>query len=260
MLATMHRIFSQLKREYPDFAVYPQTLFDHWPNYMFVGPDHLRVGYERPNSVRVGRFVADAFGIPTPSGEPQADETPPPIIDLRSAPAWSDSQIGDAWQATGSEVQPQGAEQGARIVETDEGPGLHYIETVATGLTPGPYIVSVRFKAIGDRIIELAARGRARHSKGSTVCKPKLKTAYRTGDFFDGDMSYLSDDWMLCWGSIEVSGKAMGIDVNILPSSGGPAYIGDGRSGLVIDEVEVHPGWRPATAETGPPGGENAMN
>ena len=90
LLVIMHATFSELKRRYSNVAVYPSTLFEPWPNYMFVGPAHMRVGYERPNSVRVGKFLADALGIPSESWHKSpADTAPPRIIDLNTPAVWS---------------------------------------------------------------------------------------------------------------------------------------------------------------------------
>ena len=140
------------------------------------------------------------------------------------------------------------------------GPGPHHVETVVAGLTAGPYVFSLRFKPIGDRVIEVAARSGTDGPKASTSCNPKMDSAIRSIDAFDGGMSDLGNDWMLCWVSLEVPDTSVGIEVSTLLQSGIASYAGDGHSGLVFDDIELHPGWRPATVETGPPGGENAMN
>jgi hypothetical protein len=260
-LEFLHDSLSKLSDEHPNLIYYQAQVFEHWPDYMFVGADHLRVGYERPNSIRVGRFVAGALGVAAKSALPlPADQAKPPVIvDLSTPPVWSSGQDVKSWEAHGATVQPQSADDGTAVRETTES-GRHYVKTLITGLTPGPYIVSLRFKPIGDRFVTLSARVTARGSASTTYCNPKMEFALRQ-DFFDGDMSFLDDGWMLCWGSIEVPGSAMAVTVGTqlqtgTPFPGGADFAGSPEDGVIIGDVQLHRGWRPATAETGPPGGE----
>lgn len=95
-------------------------------------------------------------------------------------------------------------------------------------------------------------------------CNPQLKTASRS-DIYDGDMSFLADDWILCWGSVEVPGSAMAITVGTqlptgTPYSNSPYFTGSPDHGVIIRDVQLHRGCRPATPETGPPEGETKTN
>ena len=66
---------AQLKQKYSNLYVYPAGIFEHWPREIFTGADHLYLGYERFSSRRVGRFVADALGLPTTT----TGDTPIPL-------------------------------------------------------------------------------------------------------------------------------------------------------------------------------------
>jgi hypothetical protein len=230
---------SALKASYSNLYVYPEGLFEHWSHEIFTGADHVRVGYEQFASRRLGRFLADALGVPAQL-TPQSPPPPPqvPVVRSGEAPIWVNGRIGDDWRLDGLAAANL-AGSGMRVIEMGT-TGRHSIETVISGLVPNQYyLATARYKVVGDRIVHLTLRDVNGAQQGLTYCNLKAEEARRRGNFYDGGMSLQFNESVLCWGIIKLTQDSAVLGIDLLLQNAGRFYQGDGQSGLMIQEFSL---------------------
>jgi hypothetical protein len=241
--AAMDDALNELMREYPNALVYPREMVEHWPDERFTGTDHLRIGYEGLNSARVGKFVADALGIP-PANEPLPKTDMPPVAtDLLEPPVWIGDESVRDWRPIGLSLSTHDMSSAAIENANNE---RHYFYSTITGLEPGkPYIASIFFKPIGRRSINIVLRDADVSARGAVqgyvLCNPTEESVARFGPFYDSDMAH-RESWFVCWGSIVLSQPTAMFGVEILSSSGASPYPGDNNSGIEFRGAAVHYG------------------
>jgi hypothetical protein len=231
---------SLLKRKYSNLYVYPEGLFEHWPREIFTSADHLYVGYERYSSRRVARFVAAALGLPPKS----RDDTPVPLPSLSlvhadEKPVWQNGSIDHKWHIEGLVATPESGSSW-RILETAQNE-RHYFETGISGLAPNHYyLVVVSYKPIGERTINLVLRDAGKGHEGVTVCNPGGLESVRRADFYDGSMIANADGSVTCWGIIKLTQDQAFLGIDLLPRNGSFPYQGDGKSGMLLQNISVY--------------------
>jgi hypothetical protein len=236
-LRALRSAVTTLRAKYSNVSVYPPELFEHWPQEVFVEAAHLHVGYERYSSRRLGRFVADALGLPV-RAEPQA---PPPLpvalIRPGEAPVWTNGHMGAEWRLHGL-AATQSANEPWRVAETPA-TGRHSLETTISGLVPDRYyLVMLTYKPVGDRIVSLALKSVATGDGGSN-CNASASQANRYGDFYDGGMNLGADGSFVCWGIIKLTQDRAVLGIELWPQNANLPYRGDGQSGLIIQDVAL---------------------
>jgi hypothetical protein len=229
---------SSLKSKYPNLSVYPEELFEHWPRETFSGADHLRVGYERHASQRLGVFLADSLGLPTRSADrPPPPPSPPSLIRPAEKP-WIGGRIGDEWRLNG--VVAANVAGSATTVTEAETIGRHALETKISGAVPGQYyLASVTYKPLGDRIVNLSLKDANAGPQGRVSCNFKTEEATPRGRVYDGSMNLHADGLVTCWGIFQLRQSEATLDIELMLQNAGIYYRGDSRSGLLIHEFAL---------------------
>jgi hypothetical protein len=207
----------------------PKQMLDSWPTEKFVSSDHLRVGYDQENSRRVGKLLAQHFGIPARADASDAAPTAPVRRDL--LPAISE------WTRAGAVVQPDDSAGAYQLIEL-AGRGGHNIETKLTGLTPGRTLVlSFPATAIGARGIFVELQTAA--SRAGGYCDLYGVTAQRDGDMLDAGLDPQPDGWARCWVAIPIDTPEAKLRLSLMNERLDPVYAGDGTSGAAVGEIEL---------------------
>ena len=240
-LQALENSVAQLKQKYSNLYVYPAGIFEHWPREIFTGADHLYLGYERFSSRRVGRFVADALGLPTTTtGDTPIPLPAPSLLRADEKPAWQNGNIDDGkWRLQGVTATPESGSSW-RIVETAQAE-RHSLETLISGLVPDRYyLVMLSFEPIGDRMISLSLRDAVKGQEGLSWCDPAGSEAGRRADFYDGSMVVNADGSIVCWGIVKLTQDQAYLGIDLSLRKGGSPYQGDGRSGLLLRHVRLY--------------------
>jgi hypothetical protein len=219
-----------LVKRNPNMVVFPEGMLELWPAEKFVTAEHLRVGYDEENFRRVGKLLARVMGVP-PRADP-VDKSGDETVLTDVLPMVSD------WTSAGAVVRrEEGATAAHRLVEAG-GPGAHRIETRLTGLTPGRTIVlSFPAKPIGTRgiFVDVQTAGR----RGGGYCDLYGETAQRDGEMFDVGLEPQTDGWSRCWVAMPIDAPEATLRLSLMNERLDPAYVGDGRSGAAVGDVEL---------------------
>jgi hypothetical protein len=207
----------------------PEQMLEPWPTEKFVSSDHLRVGYDEANAKRVGKLLAQVFGV---AGRPDAPDKPAETIRRDVLPAISD------WAAAEAVVQrEEGRGDVHRFIES-AAPGVHRVETTLAGLVPGTFaVLSFPAKAIGARgiFVEVLAGGR----RGGGYCDLYGVTAQRDGDMRDAGFEPEADGWSRCWIAMPVEAPDATLRLSLINERLDRTYAGDGNSGAVVGAIEL---------------------
>jgi len=115
---------------------------------------------------------------------------------------------------------------------------VHHVEQGLTGLTPGKIVLlSFRARAIGARGIFVELRGGGRRAGG--YCDLPGGTAQRDGDMLDVGIDAEPDGWFRCWVAMNVDQPGAVLRLSLLDEHLNTAYVGDGRSGVALGNVDV---------------------
>jgi hypothetical protein len=230
---------SLLKRKHLNLYVYPEELFEHWPREVFSGADHLYLGYERYSSLRLGRFVAAALGLPSKTTGDVSVPLPSPVVRADEKPVWQNGNIDERWHLQDVVASPA-AGSSWRIVETAQR-ALHSLETRISGLIPDRYyLVAVSYEPIGDRIIDLSLRTAVKARAGATRCNPDGLEAMRRAGIYDGSMIVNADGSIVCWGIFKLTQDHAYLAIDLLSRTTRSWYQGDGRSGLLVRNISLY--------------------
>jgi hypothetical protein len=231
-----------LLNRHRDVSVVPEQILDVWPTEKFVSGDHLRVGYDAENSMRLGKALARALGT-EPRDEAVEAEKPAEKIRLGTVP------IAPTWQSEGAVVaDEEGA--GQRITEA-AGARVHHVEQKLAGLTPGKIaLLSFRAKAIGARgvFVEVLTAGQ----RAGGYCDLPGGTAQRDGDMRDAGVEPEPDGWWRCWAAMPIEEPTATLRLSLMNERLDPVYLGDGKSGAVIGAVELRETTRFLAQEASP--------
>ncbi|MBV8825288.1 MAG: hypothetical protein JO220_09930 [Hyphomicrobiales bacterium] len=233
-----------LVQRHQNVIALPEQMVEPWPTEEFVSSDHLRVGYDEENGKRVGKLLAEVFGLAARSDAPDdlgaAETTPPGTLPSVSA-----------WTADGAVVTPGSEPRGAQRLIESMGPGTHGIETKLTGLMPGRTLVlSFAAKAIGARgvFVEVLAHG----NRGGGYCDLYGATAQRDGDMRDAGIEPDPDGWSRCWVAMPVEAPEVTLRLSLMNERLDPAYVGDGKSGALLGLVAMRETTRFLAQEASP--------
>jgi hypothetical protein len=224
-------------------SVVPEQILEAWPTEKFVSGDHLRVGYDVENSIRVGRALARVLGTTPPDGAPATE------AETSTEAIRGDVPIAADWQSEGATVR-DGEGAGQRIIEAAE-TRVHHVEQKLTGLTLGKVVLlSFRAKAIGARgiFVELLTAGR----RGGGYCDLPGETAQRDGDMLDAGLDPAPDGWLRCWVAMPVEAPEATLRLSLMNERLDPLYRGDGKSGAIVGPVELRETTRFLTQEASP--------
>jgi hypothetical protein len=198
-----------------------------------VSSDHLRVGYDEENSRRVGKLLARILGTsprPEAPAVSESEKTAEPVrLDVVPVTA--------SWQSEGASViADQDGIAVHRLIEAAQA-RVHHVERSLTGLTPGSILLlSFRAKAIGARGIQVELRSTRR---AGGYCDLPGGTAQRDGDMLDAGLDPEPDGWWRCWIAMAVDQPGAILRLSLLDAGLNAAYVGDGRSGVVLGDVDV---------------------
>ena len=214
-------------------SVVPEQILDPWPREKFVSGDHLRVGYDEENSMRVGKALAHVLGT-SPRVDTPPTEAEKPTERIRFGGVLVDS----TWQSQGAAVVADGeGSAGQRIVETVQ-PRAHHVEQKLDFLTPGEVVLlSFSAKPIGARGIFVELLTAERRAGG--YCDLPGGTAQRDGDMLDVGLEPEPEGWWTCWVATVATEPTATLRLSLMNERLDPAYLGDGKSGAVVGPIEV---------------------
>jgi hypothetical protein len=145
------------------------------------------------------------------------------------------------WRSDEAVVQPgdaQGETPGFHRLIESSGPGLHGMESALTGLTPGATtVLSFPARSIGARGILVELRTDGQH--GSGFCDLVGGTAQRGDDMLDVGVDVQLDGRSRRWVAMGLEASAATLRLSLLDERLEPSYVGDGRSGAAIGEIEL---------------------
>ena len=139
------------------------------------------------------------------------------------------------WQSEGAVITPDGIAE-STLVEAS-GSGVHRISGTLAGLTPGAIaVLSFPARPVGTRgiLIELETGAHA----GGGFCDLIGETATRERDMLDAGLE-LTLDRARCWVAMPMTDSTATLRLTLLDQSLARSYVGDGRSGVAIGEVEL---------------------
>jgi hypothetical protein len=252
-LAARRADLEWLRATHDNVLVLPESVFEPWPTAEFVSYDHLRVGRDEKNSRRVGRLLAGALGIPImPDHETVASEAADGGWSAAAPIKWADRRFAaEAWRSDGAEVRQrhEGAAGAAEPAQLIEGiaDGFHRVETRIENIEPGrDYVISIVAKPLGSRWLRMETRDAdgAGHD-GHAECDVQSLTAQRGGTMLDVGLDLLPDGWFRCWAAMSFGGKAAALDIGLMKGPRVARYRGDGKSGAMLDGVQLWARRRP---------------
>jgi hypothetical protein len=231
-------------QQYGNMVALPEQMLELWPTERFVSSDHLRVGYDEENSRRLGRMLAQALGLAR--GGPATGADAPPAAPGAARP------VRLQWRSDGAAVAPEAAgEAGSLRLIEGAGPGLHRVEATLAGLAPGATaVLSFPARPLGTRgvLVELQTHGQ----RGGGYCDLPGETAQRDGDMLDVGLDVRPDGWSRCWVAMVVKDPTMTLRLSVLNDRLDPSYIGDGRSGVAVGDMELREAARFLAEEQSP--------
>lgn len=212
-------------------SVVPEQVLEAWPTEKFVSGDHLRVGYDEENSMRVGKALARVLGTDARVETPVASEPGKPADTIN----FGVHPVTANWPSQGAAVIAEGG-PAVRIIEAADA-RVHHVERKLAGLTPGKILLlSLYAKAIGARgiFVEVLAAGR----RSGGYCDLPGGTAQRDGDMLDAGLDPAPRGWWRCWVATAVTEPAVTLRLSLINERLDPVYPGDGSSGVGIAPVE----------------------
>jgi len=234
---------------YDNVIALPDGLLEPWPTAKFVSADHLHVGFDEEDSRRVGRLLAHALGVPAAEGpaiddtnvtdEPALGNTKMPVVQWRSGGAL----------LTSDDNEPKMA--GARRLIESAGPGPHFIEGTLAGVAPDAItVLSLPARALGARgiLVELGAD----QQYGGGYCDLPGETAQRVGEMLDVGLDVQPGGPARCWVAMAFKASTVAVRLSLLDERLEPTYIGDGRSGAAIGNIELREAAHFVRAESSP--------
>lgn len=234
-----------LLNRHRNVSVVPEQILDVWPTEKFVSADHLRVGYDAENSIRVGKSLARVLGM-----DPRVETPPGEAEKSAERIRLGDVPIAANWQSEGAAVATDEEGAGQRITEAT-GARVHHVEQELAGFTPGKIVLlSFRAKAVGARgvYVEMLTGGR----RGGGYCDLPGGTAQRDGDMRDAGLEPEPDGWSRCWVAMMVTAPIATLRLSLMNERLDPTYMGDGQSGAVIGRVELRETTRFLAQEASP--------
>jgi hypothetical protein len=235
-LAARREDIRALLERHGNMVAFPGGMLELWSTGKFASVDHLHIGYDEENSRRVGRLLAQYLGIRRDATAP-AD--PAMTTDADAAPATR--VTGLQWRSDGAVLGPGDGRNemaGSHVILESAAPGHHGVEATMTGITPGATtVVSFPAKAIGARgvLVELRANGR----RGGGYCDLYGETAQRDGDMLDVGLDVQMDGWSRCWVAMAFDDPTVTLRLSVLNDHLDPSYIGDGRSGVAVGDMQL---------------------
>jgi hypothetical protein len=233
LLAARRSDIRAVMQQYGNMVALPEQMLELWPTERFVSTQHLRVGYDEENSRRLGRMLAQALGVARGGRAPEMG------ADAPSAPPGATRPVSLQWRSDGAAAAPDAAgEAGAlRLIES-AGPGFHSVEATLTGIAPGATaVISFPARPLGARgiLVELQTRGQ----RGGGYCDLPGETAQRDGDMLDVGLDVQTDGWSRCWAAMVLDDPTMTLRLSVLNDHLDPSYVGDGRSGVVVGDMQL---------------------
>jgi hypothetical protein len=229
-LAARREELDILLKQNPNMIALPEQMLVLWPTERFVSINHLHVGYDEENSRRLGQLVAQALGQNT-------DEAPVAQDMAKTAANESTARpVAVKWRSEGSTFTWDGAAGESTLIEGAE-LGVHRISGTLAGLTPGAVVVlSFQARAIGARGIftELEMGPQS----GGGFCDLVGATATRERDMLDAGLDMTSNG-ARCWVAMPVTNSTATLRLSLLDQDLASSYVGDGRSGVAIEEIEL---------------------
>jgi hypothetical protein len=154
-------------------------------------------------------------------------------------PAWTSGRIDDKWHLEGVVAGPASGSD-TRVSETEKNE-RHLLETKISDLVPDRYyLLTITYKPVGNRVINLILRDDAGGHEGVSYCDPTGGNAGRRGDAYDGSMVLKTDGSVVCWGIVKLTHNTAVLGIDLLPQKGGFPYQGDGRSGLLVQDISLY--------------------
>jgi hypothetical protein len=236
LLAARRADIRALLERHDNMAVFPGGMLELWPAGKFASADHLHVGYDEENSARVGRLLAQYLGV-RPDAAAPAD---PAATTDAGAPA-ATRVTGLQWRSENAVLRPgDGRDEmaGSRVIQESPAPGRHGVAATLAGITPGATtVVSFPAKAIGARgvLVELQANGR----RGGGYCDLYGETAQRDGDMLDVGLDVQTDGGSRCWVAMVLNEPTVTLRLSVLNDQLDPSYVGDGRSGVAVGDMQL---------------------
>jgi hypothetical protein len=226
--------FAALVADYSNVVVPDRALIEPWPAQWFTSFGHLRTGHEGAVSRRAGRAIARALDV----AFVEPPERPAPNVPVLE---WSNSDFtASSWQHEGLLLAPQSTGRGVVATETSDG-GWHRVTAVLPDLKAKTYVLSVAFRASGQRQIRLEMMDlKSPGAYGVVRCNPWDGESWRSGAMLDAGIEELPDHAFRCWGKLRLTraGAAIGISLMRTIHEPGP-YQGDGRNGVVLQSVDI---------------------
>jgi hypothetical protein len=243
-LAARRADVESVQAHYDNVIGLPPSVFEPWPVEEFVSVGHLRVGYDEKNSRRVGRLLAEALSIATgPNLEKQRpDEAANAFGASVMSSIWTDDKFAvGTWVPDGiSILRDRGSVGPTELIEGVNN-GFHHIETKLEDVEPGAsYILSVVAKPVGNRVLHVEARdaGEPGH-RGYAECDMQDLTAQRGGAMLDVGLDVLPEGWFRCSAVMSFSRPGAIFAIGLSRARAGPAYQGDGKSGVLLRSAEL---------------------
>lgn len=222
-----------LLKENSNMAALPEQMLVPWSTARFVVADHLHVGYEQENSRRLGQLLAQVLGLRVGASTSAAPATAAPAANIFGTAGRPIVQ----WRPDGATVVPDAMAGEQRLVE-NAGSGVHRVHATLAGLTPGATtVLSFPARPNGARgiLVELLTDERS----GGGFCDLSGGTATRERDMLDAGIDLQADGRFRCWVAMSLPAPTATLRLSLLNERLDPSYIGDGRSGATIGEIEA---------------------
>jgi hypothetical protein len=219
-------------QQYGDMVALPEQMLELWPTERFVSADHLRIGYDAENSRRLGRMLAQALGVA------RGDRAPATGADA-SAGLGAARPVSLRWRSDGAAVGPDaGGEAGSLRLIEGAGPGVHRVEATLAGIAPGATaVLSFLARPLGARgvLVEIQSEGQ----RGRGYCDLPGETAQRDGDMLDVGLDVQTDGRSRCWVAMVANAPTVTLRLSVMNDHLDPSYVGDGRSGVVVGDIQL---------------------